>query len=308
MRNLTIIMYHYVRPIKNSHFPNIKGLELEGFRRQLDFLEDKFSIVSAEQVISAVKGGVTLPENSCWLTFDDGFKDNLIWVLPELKRRDIQGSFFVPAEPVIERILLDVHAIQFILASAGDLTLLVEDLSTLCLQNGIAPQQFEHLWNTYATSGRYDSREAVFTKRLLQFALPKPIRGDFIPILFERYVGVSQKSLADELYLSINDVEALVADGMYVGSHGYSHLWMNRESQDSQKSEILRSLNFLRGVGSDTSNWIMCHPYGAYNQGTIEILLELGCSVGITTEVGMANLDTHNALELPRFDTNNFPQ
>jgi len=29
MSNLTIIKYHYVRPISGSEFPNIKGLELE---------------------------------------------------------------------------------------------------------------------------------------------------------------------------------------------------------------------------------------------------------------------------------------
>ena len=31
MGNLTIVMYHYVRPIANSDFPGIKGLELQGF-------------------------------------------------------------------------------------------------------------------------------------------------------------------------------------------------------------------------------------------------------------------------------------
>ena len=40
MSNLTIVMYHYVRPIKESKFPGIKGLELEGFKRQLDYLSE----------------------------------------------------------------------------------------------------------------------------------------------------------------------------------------------------------------------------------------------------------------------------
>ena len=37
MSDLTIITYHYVRPIIDSKFPGIKGLEIEGFKRQLDF-------------------------------------------------------------------------------------------------------------------------------------------------------------------------------------------------------------------------------------------------------------------------------
>lgn len=48
MTDLTIIMYHYVRPIVGSKFPGIKGLELEGFKRQLDYLESHFEIVSPE--------------------------------------------------------------------------------------------------------------------------------------------------------------------------------------------------------------------------------------------------------------------
>ncbi len=42
MKNITIIMYHYVREIKNSKYPTIKGLEISSFKRQLDFLEKNF--------------------------------------------------------------------------------------------------------------------------------------------------------------------------------------------------------------------------------------------------------------------------
>ena len=80
MSDLTIIMYHYVRPIRGSEFPGIKGLELEGFKRQLDFLEENYSIVTTEQVIDAVIKDKKLPKNACWLTFDDGYKDHYIYM------------------------------------------------------------------------------------------------------------------------------------------------------------------------------------------------------------------------------------
>ena len=34
-----IIMYHYVRPIKNSEYPNLKGLELKDFKNQINFFK-----------------------------------------------------------------------------------------------------------------------------------------------------------------------------------------------------------------------------------------------------------------------------
>lgn len=76
MTELTIVMYHYVRPIVGSKYPGIKGLEVEAFKRQLDFLEEHYSIVSSEQVLDAISKNSLLPSNACWLTFDDGYKDH----------------------------------------------------------------------------------------------------------------------------------------------------------------------------------------------------------------------------------------
>ena len=35
--SINIVMYHYVRPIKGSNHPNIKGLELENFKKQINY-------------------------------------------------------------------------------------------------------------------------------------------------------------------------------------------------------------------------------------------------------------------------------
>ena len=33
--SVNIVMYHYVRPIKKSKYPNIKGLEFDDFKKQM---------------------------------------------------------------------------------------------------------------------------------------------------------------------------------------------------------------------------------------------------------------------------------
>ena len=43
--NLTVVMYHYVREIKESLYPGIKGLEFEKFKTQLDHLQSKYQII-----------------------------------------------------------------------------------------------------------------------------------------------------------------------------------------------------------------------------------------------------------------------
>ena len=43
-RNFTIniIMYHYVREIKKSKYPNLNGLEFIDFKKQIDFFANYF--------------------------------------------------------------------------------------------------------------------------------------------------------------------------------------------------------------------------------------------------------------------------
>ena len=95
MNELTIVMYHYVRPIKGTEYPGIKGLELDGFLRQLDYLNEEYTIISQNDVVNAIKRDKPLPGNACWLTFDDGYKDHYKYVLTELQSREITASFFL---------------------------------------------------------------------------------------------------------------------------------------------------------------------------------------------------------------------
>ena len=44
-------MYHYVREIKNSKYPKIKGVELEIFKKQLDYLKLNFNMINGDDLI-----------------------------------------------------------------------------------------------------------------------------------------------------------------------------------------------------------------------------------------------------------------
>ena len=51
MKRLYISMYHYVRDLKNSRYPEIKGLDISLFKKQVEFIKDSFSPVTIEDVI-----------------------------------------------------------------------------------------------------------------------------------------------------------------------------------------------------------------------------------------------------------------
>ena len=307
MTDLTIVMYHYIRPIIGSEFPGIKGLEIEGFKRQLDFLENNYSIVSSKQVIDKIIKNKELPSKACWLTFDDGYKDHYQYVLPELINRNLSGAFFPPRVAIKENKVLDVNSIHHILSCSDDINKLVADLNDLCLQFGMTNEQIRAYYKEYGVANRFDNADTIFIKRMLQHVLPEQIRNEITSILFEKIVGIPEAKFSSRLYMSIDEVRKLVSSGMYVGSHGSMHYWLDRISPQKQKVDISSSLEFLEEVGAPTSNWIMCYPYGAYNNTTLSLLKEMGASIGITTDFRKANLEIDDPLILPRLDTNDFP-
>ena len=69
-----------------------------------------------------------------------------------------------------------------------------------------------------------------------------------ISTLFSKYVGISEKELSKKLYMSIEEVSTLIKNGMYVGSHGCMHSWLDRINENEQLLEIKNSLEFLEEI------------------------------------------------------------
>ena len=301
-------MYHYVRPIKNSDYPKLKGLELSGFMRQLDYFEQEFSIVSQDDVLAAIKYQKSLPNKACWLTFDDGYKDHFRYVLPALKNKSVTASFFPPRNAILKLDVLDVNSIHFILANCRDLQFLASKIQDFALESGFARTQIEKFRQSFCIPNRFDDGLTIYIKRLLQHILPEALRRDILTELFFEYIGKSKEEFSNELYMSLEEIKSLANEGMHVGSHGSQHYWLNKISKKEQENDISESLSFLEEVGASTKDWVMCYPYGGYNADTLSIIRKLGAGAGVTTKVQKAKFSIDNPLLLPRFDTNDFPQ
>ena len=228
MSKLYISMYHYTRDLVHSRYPEIKGLDCVLFRQQIEFLKNNFNIVTMEQVIDVVEGKSELPEKALLLTFDDGYVDNYTYAFPVLEEYRVQGSFFIPGKTFAEHRLLDVNKIHYILASA-DIYKLVEDLKKEMDYYRGREYDFastDELFNEYAVSNRFDIKETVFVKQMLQTVLPEKLRNIISSNLFEKYVGVTEEQLAYELYMTEEQIRTMKRHGMFIGIHGYDHYWL----------------------------------------------------------------------------------
>ena len=310
MNNLTIVTYHYVRDLKNSRFPEIKGLDLDLFKEQILYLRKHYHIITMEEVIHSIDNQAKIPKKSVLLTFDDAHSDHYVNVFPVLDKYQLQGSFFPPSKAVTEHTVLDVNKIHFILASAQNKSDIVSDIKNLLkvYKKEYQLQDFDYYHKKLACDYGYDTAEVIFIKRLLQVELREELRIKIIDTLFEKYVGMSESSFSRELYMNEEQLMHMLRSGQHIGNHGYNHYWWNSLTKEELREELDLSLAFLDKIGVDMKNWTACYPYGSYDDQSIEMLQERGCKLAVTTKVDIATTNKSTRFVMPRLDTNEIPK
>lgn len=90
---MIVVMYHRIwTDAEAAHWPHIPYLHFDDWCRQLDWMaEDGRNFL---------------------LTFDDGLKCHVDLVLPELERRGLKGTFFVPARSAARSTACGIHNIH----------------------------------------------------------------------------------------------------------------------------------------------------------------------------------------------------
>lgn len=306
---VTLVTYHYVRPLAGSRFPELKALDLVAFERQLDYLAAHYRFVTTEQVMAAYRGEGELPPNGVLLTFDDGYADHFRYVLPRFLDRGISGDFYVTATAALDRQLMDVNRIQFTLASTNDIAALIAEIEA-----GIEAAQGEFGLKTLAEyraelmmPNRFDGPDVAYVKRLLQSALPAALRAYLAAQLFRRFVTADEAGFVEELYMGPAELRAMQANGMHIGLHSNHHVWLDQMSREEQAAEIAGSKRICAALGQPETGFSFCAPYGRYNADTLDLLGEAGCAFAVTTRSAIAKL-TDPPFEVPRLDTNEVPK
>ncbi len=96
--SLTTLVYHRIGDVDSPGFFGLKSnvsATTEGFAAQIRYLCRNFDIVSLDDCIAWAKGEIVLPRNALLITFDDGYRDNLLNASPILKDHSVRAILFV---------------------------------------------------------------------------------------------------------------------------------------------------------------------------------------------------------------------
>lgn len=302
--DLTVVMYHYVRPLADSAFPRLKALELNDFLSQLNYLQKHYTILSVADFSAFLADRMPLPERACLLTFDDGYSDHYRHVFPHLVDRGLGGFFFAPKSSLIDRRMLEVNRIQFTLASHSHPEAMADEIDTLIATKGVdpAPLRAQHF-----APNRFDGAEVAYVKRLLQNALPAALRSALTAALFARHVTADEAGFATDLYLSAEQAREMRAQGMEFGGHGDLHLWHGLSSPEELSREVSGSVQALQAIGAPVEGGFYCYPYGSMTQAVRDAVSGSGFQAGFTVEPVLWNAGG-DPLSISRLDTNDLPR
>jgi peptidoglycan/xylan/chitin deacetylase (PgdA/CDA1 family) len=265
---MNIIMFHYVRPY-DQEYPYFNYLDLNNFKKELDFFEKEYGFLSKDEFFYSIENSIST--DGVILTFDDGFKDHYTYVLPELKKRNLWGLFYIPTKVFSTETLLGVHRIHYLKGKYGSDRIL-KDTIMLVEEHMLDKETIKEFDKEIYKGANYGKDEKKL-RRLFNYYISYNYRDAILDKLMSKYFD--EKKLHNNLYLNLEEVLKIKRAGSIIGAHSVTHKVLSRLSYREQEDEIKDSLNFLREKVGVTPPYSFCYPYGykaSYNNDTIKIL------------------------------------
>ena len=302
------IMYHYVQPF-NKNFQYFKNLDIKDFKKQLDYLDNEYGIISKEEFLSYfnnknqkdIKKGVVL-------TFDDGLSCHYDFVFPELKRRNLWGIFYISTLPYTKNKFLDVHKTHILLGRINSKK--VYDYLKKIINEEIFDREKLEEFKKFTYSNQINDNYTLLVKRITNYYISYKYREDILEKLIQKFIP-EEKEIFTDYYLKEYQIKEMHDSGMTIGSHTVNHPVMSRLSYSDQKYEIEESFRYLKNIIGDFNPKTFCYPYGGFHsftEKTEEILTKNKSIFSFNVEQRDIQLKdiNHRPQALPRYDCNKF--
>jgi hypothetical protein len=296
MSTIRAFMFHDIRNLENTNYPNRYNLKSflneEQFRFQVDKIRNRYKIISSLDVKN-----IDIKNDSndyAILTFDDGLSDHYN-VYKHLKSLKLSGTFLVPKMPVIKNKVMNTHKIQFILASADEKIIKNEILSLF--------DNKEEIWKEYSVTkwkNNWWSKEMIFiTNFLRRYKDDKVNNYQLTNHLFETFVSKDEFGFSKDLYLNLENIEEMSNNGMVIGGHG--DISENLLLINDYKSDINESKKFISNYSNE---FVFSYPNGGYNDDIKKHMSDINCFLSYTINpTTITELDNVDYLEFPRYDS-----
>ncbi|TSC78284.1 MAG: polysaccharide deacetylase [Parcubacteria group bacterium Gr01-1014_33] len=273
-----IVNYHYVRD-PDSSLSGIFPCPVDEFRRQIEFLSERYKIVSVEEVVSAAENEEK--RSYCALTFDDGLKDQYDNAFPILKKYGARGTFFIIG-CVCEGALPAAHALHVLMSSESVSSLVRTFQEVVAAEFPSQKDEYPIPSDHRLTSKRMheDILTANFKETLMQ--IPGDLQTAFLGTALSRSQK-EPKALNQMLFMKKEEIREIQKSGMAIGSHSYAHAPLYEKQESEVRDDVERAKEILSGICEEISP-VFSYPHGRADEMAHKVLQEEGFRYAVTIE------------------------
>ena len=299
-----ILVYHRVSSVR--HDPWGLAVSPKRFEEQIAYIKRHRTVMSMEEFVGRLRSR-TLPSDAVAVTFDDGYRDNLINAKPVLLRHNVPATVFV-ATSYIDRnapfwwdelaamILESPRPAHHHQKCEGEM-FTFDWLET-------EPADADGKWQAYEEPVSSRQRIFVATWRKLKHATPEK-RELVMDALRLRLETSPQDPL--RMPMRSDEIRSLLSgDVVALGAHSVTHSALTGLSRFDCRREVTESRQRCRSL---TSNGVdgFAYPYGDMSSEVREDVAAEGFGWACSTEKALIDNDRTSLYALPRIAVPNSP-
>ena len=256
------------------------------FEQQIMLLKQHFTIINTIELAELIAQNKVQDGRFAVITFDDGYLDNYTEAFPILKKYQVKAVFYLTTTFLNGEQLTCWDEIAYWLRKSHGKEY---QLPNSTLKHTLEKENIDQTIRIIMTEIKQSRTVSVL-------AALEDIRKTFPQAKDELSAEKAQ------LFMGWEHAEALLTEGMEIGSHTLTHPILSQLENEQHRAEIVDSKKVLEERLNCTINSI-AYPVGryyCYNENSIEYTAVAGYKVGFNNEPGF-HRSISNSLDLNRF-------
>ncbi len=290
-----VLMYHRVltEQEKQSSFshPGIIVCK-DTFAKQMAYLKKMFHVISEEEFISHITQGTPFKNNSCLITFDDGWMDNYTHAYPILSKLNLPATIFLTTDYIgtgkkfwQEKLAARLFSIYLQEDDQARSVLSRYELEEII---DIPPSEAKRTIRKFITQMK--ERSSPDIREIMAYFLNE--NGDASAIPNDM-----------DVFFNWEQAREMAQNGMSFGSHSVHHHILTQIPLDDVDREIAASRKYIADcIGISPKSF--CYPNGNYSEEIAQLVAKNEYLAAFSTTTGsISNVSNHYAL--PRINIHN---
>jgi peptidoglycan/xylan/chitin deacetylase (PgdA/CDA1 family) len=298
-----ILMYHRVATVR--HDPWELAVPPVRFAEQIAYLSQHRTVLAMDDLVEEARRG-TLPPDAVAITFDDGYRDNLVDALPVLQHYQVPATVFLATGLVDRNVPFWWDELAIMVLESEQPMKRIENCAGLEMTLDWGQQEdgdFAKDWRGW--DAPRTSRQRAYVAIWSSLQRMSEADRDLAMTSLRQCLQTASDSLSKPMTTA--EIGTLLSDGLVtLGGHSVTHASLTDVSRDESRREIRESGERCRILSTRPVKGFS-YPFGNFNEEVCRDANAAGFSWACAADGGFLAEKTLNYFVLPRIGVSDMP-